>query len=79
MTFSGERSAELSRLFNSDGPDDGIRNKWGWASTDDGFEIYYGPSAGKNEDGAVVWHDNDGKLQGVSVNHRGGVIVEINR
>lgn len=76
MTYTGEPSAPLSQLFNSNGPDDGVRNKWGWASTDDGFEIFYGPSLGKNEDAGVIWHDADGRLEDVSVNHRGGVVIE---
>jgi hypothetical protein len=33
----GVSTAPLNQLFNSDGPDDGIRNKWGWniVSNDD--------------------------------------------
>jgi hypothetical protein len=76
MTYTGESSAPLSQLFNSDGPDDGVRNKWGWRSTDEGYEIFYGPSLGKNEDAAVIWHDADGRLEAVSTNHRGGVVIE---
>jgi hypothetical protein len=78
LTYTGERSAPLNDLFNSNGPDDGIRNKWGWNFTDDGAEVFYGPSNGKNEDAGVLWHDNAGRLEDVSVNHRCGVIIEYN-
>lgn len=79
VTYTGEKSAPLSQLFNSNGPDDGIKNKWGWNISDGGIEIWYGPSAGKNEDAGVIWHDNGGKLEDVSVNHKGGVMVEIKK
>jgi hypothetical protein len=83
-TYTGERSAPLNQLFNSDGPDDGVRNKWGFVVTynEDGSiggNLLYGPSKGKNEDAGVIWHDNEGRLEDVSVNARGGVLVEINR
>lgn len=78
-TYTNGSSAPLNQLFNSDGPDDGARNKWGWRVEGGGAQIFYGPSNGKNEDAGVIWHDNGGKLEDVSVNHRGGVLVEINR
>jgi len=76
-TFTGQSCASLYDLFNSNGPDDGIRKKWGWHFTPTGVDIYYGDSNGKNEDAGVIWSDNQGKLEDVSVNHRGGVMVEI--
>jgi hypothetical protein len=79
VTINGQPSAPLHQLFNSDGPDDGIRNKWGWSIGPSGLSVYYGASNGKNEDGAVIWHDNAGRLEDVSINHRGGVVVEFNR
>jgi hypothetical protein len=83
VTYTNEGSAPLNQLFNSDGPDDGIRNKWGWNSIDNedgssGVEIFYGPSEGKNEDAGVIWHDNEGRLEDVSVNARGGILMEFN-
>ena len=75
----GVSTAPLNQLFNSNGPDDGVRNKWGWGIGSDGLTVYYGPSNGKNEDAGVIWHDNEGRLEDVSVNHRGGVVVEIPR
>jgi hypothetical protein len=79
VTRTREPSAPLNQLFNSDGPDDGVRNKWGWRPIDGGFEVYYGPSQGKNEDAGVIWHDNGGRLEDVSVNARGGVLIEFRR
>jgi hypothetical protein len=79
VTVNGKKSAPLGKLFNSDGPDDGIRNKWGWAVSDGGLEVFYGPSNGKNEDAGVTWYNNGGKLEDVSINHRAGVIIEFNR
>jgi hypothetical protein len=85
VTYTNERSARLDQLFNSNGPDDGIRNKWGWMvsynSGDDsaGVSFFYGPSNGKNEDAGVIWYDNEGRLEDISVNARGGVMVEFNR
>jgi hypothetical protein len=76
VTTNGSRSARLSNLFNSDGPDDGIRNKWGYMTDDGTTYFFYGPGVGKNEDAGVIWHDNGGKLEDVSVNHRGGVLIE---
>ncbi|MCP4350867.1 MAG: DUF4382 domain-containing protein [Desulfobacterales bacterium] len=37
----------------------------------------FGDSKPKNEDAGVIWHDNNGKLEDVSVNHKGSVVVEI--
>lgn len=78
-TYTGEASAHLHDLFNSSGPDDGVRNKWGWCACGDGVEVFYGPSSGKNEDAGVIWHDNQGRLEDISVNGRGGVVIEFNR
>lgn len=84
VTYTRERSAPLNQLFNSDGPDDGIRNKWGFQLSYNsdgsiGGSLFYGPGKGKNEDAGVIWYDNEGRLEDVSVNGRGGVLVEINR
>jgi hypothetical protein len=76
VTYGGTVSAPLNHLFNSDGPDDGVRNKWGFNFVDNSLEIYYGPSEGKNEDGAVIWKDNRGLLEDVSINHRASVMIE---
>jgi hypothetical protein len=77
-TINGESSAPLSELFNSAGPDDGITNEWQIIDDGDGgYDISYGPNDGKNEDGAVVWHDRDGLLEDISERHRGGLIVEV--
>ncbi len=75
-TYGGTKSAPINMLFNSNGPDDGIRNKWGWSLSDAGLEIYYGPSSGKNEDGGVIWKDNNGLLEDVSINQRASVVIE---
>ncbi len=80
----GASTAPLNQLFNSDGPDDGVRNKWGWniAFKSDGSiqgRVFYGPAPGKNEDAGVIWYDNEGRLEDISVNGRGGVVVEIPR
>jgi len=63
--------------WNGDGPEDGVRKKWGWSFSDEGLSIFYGPSNGKNEDCAVIWKDNGGKLEDVSCNQRAGLIVEV--
>lgn len=83
-TAGGTSTAPLNQLFNSDGPDDGIRNKWGWnvVFKSDGTiqgKVFYGPAPGKNEDAGVIWYDNEGRLEDISVNGRGGVVVEIPR
>lgn len=78
VTVTGEPSAPLRELFNSNGPDDGRRRKIRFES--DGGTIYvYRDKQGKNEDAAVIWNDNEGRLEDISANHRGSVLVEFNR
>lgn len=64
--------------WNGKGPDDGCKNRFDWALVDEGLQVSYGPSC-KNEDAAVLWIDNGGRLEDVSVNHRGAVLIEFDR
>lgn len=60
-TYGGRFSASIYLLFNGNGPDDGIsRNS---------------PN-GINEDGGVIWKDNNGLLEDVSENFRANVMIE---
>lgn len=78
-TVTGEPSASLRDLFNSSGPDDGRRKKTR-VGIQQGNVVIYRDKRGKNEDAAVIWHDNEGRLEDISANFRGrGVLVEFNR
>lgn len=75
-TIGNRPSAPLRLLFNSNGPDDGVRKKWGFESNDDGFTVWYGDSDGKDEDYAVCWKDRNGLLEDISVNFRSNLLIE---
>lgn len=60
-TLSRYGSPPLHMLFNGKGPDDGITRNSPY---------------GKNEDGGVIWKDNNGLLEDVSTNFRANVLIE---
>ncbi|MGC4006437.1 MAG: hypothetical protein QM811_26265 [Pirellulales bacterium] len=78
-TVNGQKSANIRKLFNSSGPDDGIGGfNWGFLVNSDGTgEVFYGAGTGKDEDCGVCWYDADGRLEDVSIRARYPVLVEI--
>jgi hypothetical protein len=75
--FGKRKLAPLCKLFNSEGPDDGIRRKWGFCVNCDGNDITITTEKiGKDEDCGVIWKDAGGLLEDVSVNHKANVLIE---
>lgn len=73
--FNGVRTC---KPFPLGCPDDGAHgNGWDVYFGDGFIQVSWGPNSGKNEDAAVVWTDNNGYLEDVSLNHKAWFIVEI--